>query len=193
MDAVNRDKDWPLVPLAEKEVEGDPTCHNAEQVVWREWPTSEGYVTRDDGLVARKVYGRIRRRALWDMIMSRRTTTPSRASSLIDRVNEMNNNWWCGEHPRHQPLRRTAVAPPRRPLLVRSTSPFVRKPFTDAPCVDWETTGQVVRVFTRACSTTWSSERLPLQQQRDVRSRASAATAWASSPGLAAAPRPCCG
>jgi len=69
MDAVKNDSDWPLVfPVAEKEAD-EIDLANAEQVVWRDWPTHQGYITRDDGLVACKIYGQIRARHLWDMIM----------------------------------------------------------------------------------------------------------------------------
>src|SRR5487761_61475 len=49
MAAVERDQDWPLVfPVHVKEKNevdlADPT-----QVVWREWPTHENYVDREDG------------------------------------------------------------------------------------------------------------------------------------------------
>ena len=52
MEAVANDGDWPLVfPVNAKE-QGDIDLADAEQVVWREWPTHKNYVTRDDGLVA---------------------------------------------------------------------------------------------------------------------------------------------
>ena len=69
MQAVDTDADWPLVfPINAKEV-GDLDIDNPEQVVWRDWPTTRNYITRDDGMVACKIYGHIRARHLWDMIM----------------------------------------------------------------------------------------------------------------------------
>ncbi|HEX7326622.1 MAG TPA: LAGLIDADG family homing endonuclease, partial [Rhodanobacteraceae bacterium] len=68
-----------------------------DKVVWREWPVHENYIVRDDGLVACKVYGHIRARHLWDMIMVSTYDYAEPGFILIDRVNEMNNNWWC-EH-----------------------------------------------------------------------------------------------
>lgn len=100
MQAVENDADWPLVfPINEKEVDdkggGDIDLSNAEQVVWREWPTRNGYIVRDDGLVACKVYGHLKARHLWDMIMVSTYDYAEPGFILIDRVNEMNNNWWC--------------------------------------------------------------------------------------------------
>ena len=95
MQAVDTDADWPLVfPINEKEV-GDIDVDSAEQVVWREWPTHDTYITRDDGLVACKIYGHIRARHLWDMIMVSTYDFAEPGFILIDKVNEMNNNWWC--------------------------------------------------------------------------------------------------
>src|SRR5690554_1183263 len=57
MEAVDKDGDWPLVfPVGEKEA-GDIGVDDAAQVVWREWRQHEGYVVREDGLVACRIYG----------------------------------------------------------------------------------------------------------------------------------------
>src|SRR5687767_10957431 len=62
MEAVDTDGDWPLVfPINEKE-HHDLDLSDAGQVVWREWPTHKHYITRDDGLVACRIYGHIRAR-----------------------------------------------------------------------------------------------------------------------------------
>jgi len=97
MDAVEHDQDWPLVfPVHVKEKD-EVDLADAEKVVWREWPTHENYVEREDGLVACKIYGHIRARHLWDMIMVSTYDYAEPGFILIDKVNEMNNNWWC-EH-----------------------------------------------------------------------------------------------
>ncbi|WP_250628650.1 LAGLIDADG family homing endonuclease [Pinirhizobacter soli] len=97
MDAVADDADWPLVfPVHVKE-EHEVNLQDPAQVVWREWPTTQNYVAREDGLVACKIYGHIRARHLWDMIMVSTYDFAEPGFILIDRVNEMNNNWWC-EH-----------------------------------------------------------------------------------------------
>lgn len=95
IEAVKADRDWPLVfPISVKEADelnlDDPT-----QVQWRDWPSQDGYVTRPDGRVACKIYGRVRARGLWDMIMASTYDYAEPGFILIDRVNEMNNNWWC--------------------------------------------------------------------------------------------------
>ena len=95
MEAVRDDADWPLVfPVNIKEKD-DVDLDDPAQVTWREWPTHRNYIVRDDGLVACKVYGRVKARHLWDMIMVSTYDYAEPGFILIDRVNEMNNNWWC--------------------------------------------------------------------------------------------------
>jgi ribonucleoside-diphosphate reductase alpha chain len=168
MHAVERDLDWPLVfPIGVKEADeidlADPT-----RVVWREWPTTEGYVTRDDGLVACKIYGHVHARRLWDMIMTSTYDFAEPGFILIDRVNEMNNNWFveniratnpCGE----QPL------PEYGSCLLGSVNltKFVRDPFGPKARFDWDEYREVVRVFTRMLDNVVEINGLPLERQRD--------------------------
>ena len=97
MQAVEQDQDWPLVfPVHVKEKD-EIDINDPAKVIWREWPTHENYVDREDGLVACKIYSHIRARHLWDMIMVSTYDYAEPGFILIDKVNEMNNNWWC-EH-----------------------------------------------------------------------------------------------
>ena len=97
MQAVREDKDWNLAfPLLQKEY--DPEQHKLDdksKFVWREWPTTKNYVTREDGLVCCKIYKTLPARRMWDVIMSSTYDFAEPGFILIDRVNEMNNNWWC--------------------------------------------------------------------------------------------------
>ncbi len=95
--AVRADQDWKLAfPLPAREY--NPTehdLHDATRFVWREWPEAEGYVANEDGLVACKIYKTLPARRLWDVIMASTYDFAEPGFVLIDRVNEMNNNWWC--------------------------------------------------------------------------------------------------
>ena len=97
MEAVKADTDWELAfPLSEKEVEVDNIdLSDRANVVWREWPTTQGYIANDEGLVACKIYKTIRARRLWDMIMASTYDFAEPGFILIDQYNEMNNNWFC--------------------------------------------------------------------------------------------------
>ncbi|VAW78500.1 Ribonucleotide reductase of class II (coenzyme B12-dependent) [hydrothermal vent metagenome] len=96
MDAVSSDSEWKLAfPLTSHEVEEENLdLDDISKVVWREWPTSEGYVSNEAGLVACKVYRSIRALRLWDLIMASTYDFAEPGFILIDKVNEMNNNWF---------------------------------------------------------------------------------------------------
>ncbi len=97
MEAVKADGDWKLAfPITQAEADTDginPLLSG--DLVWREWPVKGKYVTRDDGRVACRVYKTLKARRLWDVIMSSTYDYAEPGFILIDRVNEMNNNWWC--------------------------------------------------------------------------------------------------
>lgn len=97
MQAVKQDAEWKLAfPLNEQEVEeAGIDLDDPAQVIWREWPSSEGYVRNAQGLVACRVYKTIKARRLWDLIMSSTYDFAEPGFILIDKVNEMNNNWFC--------------------------------------------------------------------------------------------------
>jgi ribonucleoside-diphosphate reductase alpha chain len=170
MKAVKSDGEWQLAfPLGIKEYEADrPDLTDTTKYVWREWPYSEGYVASEEGLVACKIYKTLPARRVWDVIMSSTYDFAEPGFILIDRVNEMNNNWWteniratnpCGE----QPL------PPYGSCLLGSVNltKFVVDPFTDNARFDWETYRKVVKVFTRMLDNVVEVNGLPLEPQRD--------------------------
>ena len=168
MDAVQHDTDWPMVfPINVKE-KGDIDLNDVDQVVWRDWPTSKNYVTRDDGLVACKIYGHIRARHLWDMIMVSTYDYAEPGFILIDRVNEMNNNWWCENIRATNPCGEQPL-PPYGACLLGSVNltKFVRDPFTDKARFDWDEYREVVKVFTRMLDNVVEINGLPLEQQRN--------------------------
>ncbi len=167
MQAVKDDADWPLVfPINEKEA-GDLDLEDAASVVWRDWPTHKNYIVRDDGLVACKVYGHLKARHLWDMIMVSTYDYAEPGFILIDRVNEMNNNWWCESIRATNPCGEQPL-PPYGACLLGSVNltMFVRDPFTDQARFDWEEYKEVVRVFTRMLDNVVEVNGLPLEQQR---------------------------
>ncbi|HLT03726.1 MAG TPA: adenosylcobalamin-dependent ribonucleoside-diphosphate reductase, partial [Pseudomonas sp.] len=168
MEAVEGDGDWPLVfPISKKEA-GDVDLDDASAVAWREWPQHEGYIVRDDGLVACKVYGHIKARHLWDMIMVSTYDYAEPGFILIDRVNEMNNNWWCENIRATNPCGEQPL-PAYGACLLGSINltKFVRNPFTDRAEFDWEEYREVVRVFTRMLDNVVEINGLPLEQQRE--------------------------
>ena len=168
MEAVRDDADWPLVfPVNIKEKD-DVDLDDPAQVTWREWPTHRNYIVRDDGLVACKVYGHIRARHLWDMIMVSTYDYAEPGFILIDRVNEMNNNWWCEDIRATNPCGEQPL-PPYGACLLGSVNltKFVRNAFTDKAEFDWDEYREVVRVFTRMLDNVVEVNGLPLEEQRN--------------------------
>ena len=167
MDAVDKDSDWPLVfPIHVKEKD-EVDLADAAKVVWREWPAHRNYIVRDDGLVACKIYGHIRARHLWDMIMVSTYDYAEPGFILIDRVNEMNNNWWCENIRATNPCGEQPL-PPYGSCLLGSVNltTFVRDPFGPKARFDWDEYREVVRVFTRMLDNVVEINGLPLAQQR---------------------------
>ncbi len=97
MQAVKHDREWQLAfPLGQDEAEGEGVdLNDPDTIVWREWPIHAGYIVNDEGLVACRIYRSIRARRLWDVIMSSTYDYAEPGFILIDKVNEMNNNWFC--------------------------------------------------------------------------------------------------
>jgi len=168
MRAVREDRDWQLAfPVRAAEVEGEDTADRAK-FIWREWPDASNYVANDEGLVLCKVYKTLPARRLWDVIMSSTYDFAEPGFVLIDRVNEMNNNWWCENIRATNPCGEQPLPPYGSCLLgsVNLTS-FLRDPFTDHARFDWEEFRQVVHVFTRMLDNVVEVNGLPLERQRE--------------------------
>ncbi|RYJ60874.1 adenosylcobalamin-dependent ribonucleoside-diphosphate reductase [Pseudomonas songnenensis] len=167
MQAVEADGEWPLIfPVHAKEA-GELDLADAEHVLWREWPVHDGYIVRDDGLVACKIYGRVKARHLWDMIMVSTYDYAEPGFILIDRVNQLNNNWWCEAIRATNPCGEQPL-PPYGSCLLGSINltHFVIDPFGADARFDWDKYREVVRVFTRMLDNVVEINGLPLEQQR---------------------------
>jgi len=170
MKAVREDSDWPLIfPLDPSLPESkEMDLNDQTKIIWKEWVKTDGYLTNEEGLVACKIYKVIQARKLWDLIMASTYDYAEPGFILIDKVNEMNNNWFdeniratnpCGE----QPL------PEYGSCLLGSVNltRFVNNPFTEEASFDWDTFNKVVGVFTRMLDNVVEINGLPIQQQRN--------------------------
>jgi len=168
MRAVENNDRWPLAfPVNAHEADG-LDLGNPEQVIWREWPTTNGYITRDDGLVACRIYKTVPARRMWDMIMSSTYDFAEPGFIMIDRINEMNNNWFCENIRATNPCGEQPL-PPYGACLLGSVNltRFVEEPFTANARFDWDEYREVVRVFTRMLDNVVEINGLPLAKQRD--------------------------
>ncbi|MDH3689904.1 MAG: adenosylcobalamin-dependent ribonucleoside-diphosphate reductase [Gammaproteobacteria bacterium] len=162
MQAVKDDAPWKLVfPASPQELE-ESDC----EIVWRHWPTTDGYVANDLGQVACRVYSTVPAQRLWDLIMNSTYDCAEPGFVLIDRINEMNNNWFCEEIRATNPCGEQPLPPYGSCLLgsVNLTS-FVEDAFTDQARFDWDRYREVVAVFARMLDNVVEINGLPLSLQ----------------------------
>ena len=170
MQAVIKEEDWKLAfPITQKELEQDQLdISDSAQFVWREWPEAGNYVSNGDGLVACKIYKTMPAHRVWDLIMASTYDFAEPGFVLIDKVNEMNNNWFCENIRATNPCGEQPL-PPYGSCLLGSVNltRFVTEPFTDDAKFDWEAFRKVVKTFTRMLDNVVEINGLPLPQQRN--------------------------
>ena len=168
MQAVKNQEDWPLVfPLGEKEQAREGLdLTNSQQVIWKDWPISKDYIVNDEGQVACKVYRTISAEKLWNVIMTSTYDFAEPGFILIDKVNQMNNNWFCENIRATNPCGEQPL-PPNGSCLLGSINltRFVDQPFTEYAQFDWSKFKEVVAIFTRMLDNVVEINGLPLPEQ----------------------------
>ena len=160
--AVKNNTDWELIfPAVQAEFEDPETA-----IVWHYWPVTTGYTVNDQGKVACKIYRTIPARRLWNLIMSSTYDFAEPGFILIDRINEMNNNWFCEKIRATNPCGEQPL-PPYGSCLLGSVNltHFVENAFTDQAQFNWERYRKVVAVFSRMLDNVVEVHGLPLTQQ----------------------------
>ena len=175
MQAVKTNADWPLVfPLCEKEQKREALdLTNTQQVIWKEWPITKDYIVNDDGQVACKVYRTIAAQKLWNVIMTSTYDFAEPGFILIDKVNQVNNNWFCENIRATNPCGEQPL-PPNGSCLLGSINltRFVDQPFTQQAQFNWAKFKQVVSIFTRMLDNVVEINGLPLpEQEYEIRNK----------------------
>jgi ribonucleoside-diphosphate reductase alpha chain len=163
MQAVKQNASWDLAFPANQHEYEEPDS----KIVWRPWPTTEGYITNNLDQVACKVYKTVPARRLWDLIMASTYDYAEPGFILVDRINEMNNNWFCENIRATNPCGEQPL-PPYGSCLLGSVNltRFVEAPFTEHAHFNWDRYREVVAVFTRMLDNVVEINGLPLEQQR---------------------------
>lgn len=170
IEAVKNDADWKLsFPVTAEEVaEENLDLSDTDQFVFRSFPVKSGYVANQDGLIGCRVYNTIKARSIWDAIMSSTYDFAEPGFILIDKVNEMNNNWFCENIRATNPCGEQPL-PPYGSCLLGSVNltAFVEKPFSDKASFNFKEYRKAVAIFTRMLDNVVEINGLPLMGQRN--------------------------
>ena len=168
MQVLANDGLWQLVfPVHKSELETENIdLEDSENIVWRDWPDNDNYLLNEEGKVACRVHKTIPARQLWDAIMSSTYDNAEPGFILIDRVNELNNNWFCENIRATNPCGEQPL-PEYGACLLGSVNltKFIVNPFSEEARFDWEKFRKVVRIFTRMLDNVVEINGLPLPRQ----------------------------
>jgi len=169
IEAVRNGDDWHLsFPVTEKEVADEELdLSDSAQFVYRDFPIQKGYVVNGEGKVACRIYRTLKAQFIWDTIMTSTYDYAEPGFILIDKVNQMNNNWFCEDIRATNPCGEQPL-PPYGSCLLGSVNltMFVDYPFTDKASFNYEKYRKVVGIFTRMLDNVVEINGLPLEEQR---------------------------
>ena len=169
MQAVEADEQWPLVfPIKATNLAQARTKAGDNGILWRSWPTDDGYLMNHRGETACRIYRKLPARHIWQTMMASNYDYAEPGFILIDRVNEMNNNWFCESIRATNPCGEQPL-PPHGSCLLGSINltRFVQQPFSEKASFDWQRFSRVVAIFTRLLDNVVEINGLPLAQQRE--------------------------
>ena len=162
MKAVEDDSDWLLCfPARQHELES-----GEYEIVYRNWTHDDKYMRDEEGRVACRVYGKVPAQRLWNQVMNSTYDYAEPGFILVDRINDMNNNWFCETIRATNPCGEQPL-PPYGACLLGSVNltKCVEYPFTDKARFNWKKYRELVAVFTRMLDNVVEIHGLPLDSQ----------------------------
>ena len=171
IEAVKNESPWHLsFPITLKDLSQNPVeLSDSEAVCWRQLPhLSDQYLRNDQGLVACRITKTLPATRLWNQIMAATYDYAEPGFILIDRVNQLNNNWFCESIRATNPCGEQPL-PPYGSCLLGSVNltQFVIDPFGANAEFDWDKFRRLVAVFTRMLDNVVEINGLALDKQRD--------------------------
>jgi ribonucleoside-diphosphate reductase alpha chain len=163
MDAVRRDDDWALVfPATEF------SCNNKlsdDQIVMKRWTgTSEP--------IACQVIKRIKARELWNKILRATYDYAEPGVLFVDRINAMNNLWYCEHISATNPCGEIPLPPYGAcDLGSINLTQFVNNPFTSNASLDMEGIRDTVQVAVRLLDNVIDLSGYPLTKQSEMQAQ----------------------
>lgn len=150
--AVSRDDDWPLIFPANRYATGG-------EMILRSWP---GYANP----VPCRLYKRIRARVLWEKIMRAVYDYAEPGVLFIDRINQLNNLYYCETIQATNPCGEVPL-PPYGACNLGSINltQFVRNPFTARASLDLDSIGATTGIAARLLDNVIDVSRFPLPRQ----------------------------
>ena len=153
MQAVERDEDWPLV-FPESRVDG-----NGETLM-RMWP-GEASAT------ACRIVRRLAARSLWDTLLRASYDTGEPGMLFIDRINRLNNLWYCEHITATNPCGEVPLPPYGAcDLGAINLTRLIRDPFTPHARLDNERLVSIASTAVRLLDNVIDASHFPLPQQR---------------------------
>ena len=170
INAVKNDAEWNLsFPVSAEEIEEDNLdLTDTSKFLFRSFPVKNSYITNDQGQVACRIYSTVKAKLIWDSIMTSTYDFAEPGFILIDKVNEMNNNWFCENIRATNPCGEQPL-PPYGSCLLGSVNltKFVDRPFTDKASFNFDKYRKVIAIFTRMLDNVVEINGLPLIGQRN--------------------------
>lgn len=155
MEAIHEDADWMLYFHEPPAGERDPDCIEAD------------FVDEDTGL-HQYVYSIWKARDLWELITRNTYEYSEPGIIFIDRINELNNLWYCEDIRCTNPCGEQPLPPHAACDLGHvNLSRMVRDPFTDDAYFDFDLLKRVVSCGVRFLDNVWDVTNFPLAEQRE--------------------------
>lgn len=170
IDAVKNDQPWHLLfPITQTvDLQDKINLEQDDSIIWTDWPITDNVIKDEQDRIACKIYRTLPAKHLWNIIMTSTYDYAEPGFILIDKVNQMNNNWFCEDIRATNPCGEQPL-PPYGACLLGSVNltKFIRHPFTQTAYFDWDMYRKVVTIFTRMLDNVVEINQLPLKKQRD--------------------------
>ena len=161
--AIKEEAEWPLsFPIKENE------CLTNDDIIYRPFPVTEGYVTNALDEVACKIYKTVNARELFNKIVNSNYEYDEPGYILIDEVNAKNNLRFCEIIRASNPCGEQMLQPDGACLLGSlNLSKFVDNPFTRQARLNNDRLAEITHTFSRMLDNVVDIANLPLKEQTE--------------------------